>query len=220
MEPISMPRSFRFIAFTFLSLASAFANAQVQTQRGATLGGLAGALAGGLIGDNNNEAGAGAAIGGVVGAVAGGFLGNAADKQAAIDHQYQRYQHQQLQQQQFARTQSAVSVSDVVTMSRSGLGDQVIINQLNQRGVKQTLQVPDIIALHEQGVSETVITAMQQASTPAQRVARASQTPQRIVAPAPVIVEEHHVLPHYAPPRYYHRRPTNHHHHHGFHIRF
>ena len=57
------------------------AKAQVQTQRGAAVGGLAGAVMGGLIGDKNNEAGAGAAIGGVVGAVTGGLLGNAADKE-------------------------------------------------------------------------------------------------------------------------------------------
>lgn len=216
-----MYRTFRFVLFGMLGLVAAVANAQVQTQRGATLGGLAGAVAGGLIGDHNNEAGAGAAIGGVVGAVAGGFLGNAADKQAAIDHQRQLQLQQQWQQQQQVRLLSSVSVDDVVAMSQSGLSDKVIINQINQRGVKRAIQVADIISLHDQGVSEPVITALQQAPTSTQRVARVPQTTRTIVTPAPVIVEEHYVLPHYPPPRYrYYRRPHHHHHHHGVRIRF
>ena len=214
-----MPRSIvRYFVITLVSLAPLVAGAQVNQQRGATLGGLAGAVAGGLIGDHNNEAGAGAAIGGVVGAVAGGLLGNAADKESALNRRQQIYQQQQ---QQYAQLQSAVSLADVISMSRSGLSDSVIINQLNQRGVQQTLQVPDIIALHQQGVSETVITSMQQAPLGTQRVARAPQgVPQQVIHPAPVIVQEHYVLPHYAPPHYYHYRRPPVHHHHGFHIRF
>lgn len=207
-----------YLTLALVCLAPTIADAQVysprpNTQRGATLGGLAGAVAGGLIGDNNGEAGAGAAIGGVVGAVTGGLLGNAADKEAAYHQQQQLY----YQHQQVAQTQTAVSPTDAISMSRSGLGDAVIINQINQRGVQRTLQVPDIISLHQQGVSEAVITAMQQAPTGAQRVARA---PSPVVRPSPVIVEEHYVVPHYAPPRIYYHRPPARHHHHGIHFRF
>ncbi len=212
------------VTTTMVSLPDS-ADAQVQTQRGATMGGLAGAVVGGLIGDKNNEAGAGAAIGGVVGAVTGGLLGNAADKQAAIDQQRYYYQQQQLQQQRAVATQAAVSMADIVSMTRSGLSDAVIINQVQQRGIQHKLQVPDIISLHQQGVSENVITAMQGAPTGIQRVARA-QTPvvrqERIItSPPPVIVEEHYVLPHYAPPRYhYHYRRPHYHPRSSFHIRF
>ncbi|MFK8114355.1 MAG: glycine zipper domain-containing protein [Rubripirellula sp.] len=213
--------TFCFLAIALMASSPNIANAQVRTQRGATLGGLAGAVAGGLIGDNNGEAGAGAAIGGVVGAVAGGLLGNAADKEAVYQRQQNVYYQQQQQTQQFAQTQSAVSIADAISMTRSGLGDSVIINQINQRGVQQQLQVSDIITLHQQGVRESVITAMQRSPTGVQRVARAAPQPvQRVITrPAPVIVEEHYVVPHYAPPRYYHRRPV-HHHQSGFHIRF
>lgn len=210
----------RCVAIATACLLPVVANAQVNQQRGATLGGLAGAVAGGLIGDNNGEAGAGAAIGGVVGAVTGGLLGNAADKEAALNQQQRIYQQQMQQQQQFAVTQSAVSIADVINMTRSGLSDSVIINQINQRGVQYTLQVPDIISLHQQGVREQVITAMQQAPTGVQRVARVpAPVTQRVITPAPVIVEEHYLVPHYAPPPYHYRRPV-HHHQHGFHIRF
>ena len=182
------------------------------------MGGLAGAVVGGLIADKNNEAGAGAAIGGVVGAVTGGLLGNAADKQQALDRQRYYYNQQQIQQQQIAATQAAVSPADVVTMTRSGLSEAVIINQIQQRGIQRKLQVPDIISLHEQGVSENVITAMQSAATGVQQDARARAPAvrhERIVTPAPVIVERHYIRPYYPPPRHRH-----HHYHHGFHYRF
>lgn len=208
-------KMFCILAFAAIAVSPNVVRAQAQTQRGATLGGLAGAVAGGLIGDHNGEAGAGAAIGGVVGAVAGGLLGNANEKEQVYQQQRQIYYQQQ---QQITHTQSAVSLNDVISMSRSGLSDSVIINQINQRGVQTTLQVPDIIALHQQGVRESVITAMQHAPTGVQRVARAPQpVVQRIITPAPVIVHESYVVPHYAPPRRYHR-PS--HHHTGVHFRF
>ncbi|NNE01290.1 MAG: hypothetical protein HKN47_28590 [Pirellulaceae bacterium] len=207
-------------------LFTSVASAQTNKQRGATLGGLAGAVAGGLIGDHNDEAGAGAAIGGVIGAVAGGILGDANDKDAAIRSQQRYYQQQQLQyQQQQQRAvimQSAVSLNDVVSMSRSGVGESIIINQIQQRGYGQQLQVADIIALHQQGVSQNVITALQRAPSPAQATAPAPiRTP--VVVEQPVIVEHpiihHRVVPapvivtpsHYGSPyrhhdhRYHHR---------------
>lgn len=197
---------------------------QTNQQRGATFGGLAGAIAGGLIGDHNDEAGAGAAIGGVVGAVAGGILGNAADKEAAIAQQRADYYNAQRQQyaaqQQAAVRQSAVTIQDVITMSRSGLSEQVIINQVRQRGYLGKLTVSDIIALHQQGVSENVITTLQtvgppQVPGPAPYVQPAPTiVQQHIHRPAPIIIEEH-VLRHYPPPSYrYGRRPTFYFHHH------
>ena len=210
------------IAGLSVGTTGTFAYGQAGTQRGATLGGLTGAVAGALIGDNNGEAGAGAAIGGVVGAVAGGILGNAKDKDShyrAQQHFYQAQQYQtQAQQYQTAVNQSAVSINDVVSMSRSGLSDTVITNQIRQRGVVTELGVHDIIALHQQGVSEHVISAMQQSPTGIQQIARTPQpvVVQPLVRPAPVIVEEHIVVPTYrarAPHRHYHRG-------HSFHYRF
>jgi uncharacterized protein YcfJ len=218
----------RLTVATLFGLSAVTAYGQSDTQRGVAVGGLTGAIAGGLIGDNNGEAGAGAAIGGVIGAVTGGLLGSASDKEA----EYRRQQSiNQQYQQQLAYRQAAVSTGDVVSMTRSGLSETVIINQINQRGVQAKLQVPDIIALHEQGVSEQVITAMQGAPTGPTRVASrtnvyASGPPLRVVptpiVTRPVIVQEHYVLPHYAPRRsyYYRRPPHHHHHHHGIHIGF
>ena len=191
-------------------------SAQTGRQRGATLGGLAGAIAGGLIGDNNDEAGAGAAIGGVVGAVAGGILGDAADKERAIAQQraayYQTQQQRYVQQQQAVVRQSAVSMQDVVNMTRSGLSDQIILNQVRQRGYHGTLTVSDIIALHQQGVSESVITSLQTIPRHPQQVAVARPAPQPVTrpqtviehhyVPRPPVIVEQHVLPTYPIPRY------------------
>jgi outer membrane lipoprotein SlyB len=216
-KPIaSYPSIIGALAMGILVMVPVTARAQANTQRGAVLGGLAGAVTGGLIGNNNGKAGAGAAIGGVVGAVTGGVLGNASDKERAAYQQQQYYQ----QQQQAIQAQASVSVADVVSMTRSGLSDSVIVNHIQQRGVQRQLQVPDIIALHQQGVRENVITSMQQAQVGPQRVARTPIVREQIVG-RPVIVEEHIVVPAYAPRHhFYHHRPHRHHHHHGIHFRF
>ena len=216
----------RHLILSLLCLPAVVSFGQGNTERGVAVGGLTGAIAGGLIGDHNGEAGAGAAIGGVIGAVTGGLLGNASDKEAA--YQRQQIANQQYQQQ-LAYRQSAVSLVDVVSMTRSGLSENVIINQINQRGVQSKLQVADIISLHQQGVSEHVISAMQQAPTGPTQVARVEPSYPVVrsapVITGPVIVEEHYVLPPYAPPRaYFYRgpayRPYHHHHRSGIHIRF
>ncbi|TWU10425.1 glycine zipper domain-containing protein [Allorhodopirellula heiligendammensis] len=194
--------------------------AQNNTQRGATLGGLTGAIAGAIIGENSDKAGAGAAIGGAVGIVAGGLLGNANDKDVAYrNQQYAQQRQYQVQQQMTATTYApqqvptgAVSYSDVIAMSRSGVSQNVILNQISTRGVQRQPAVSDIISLHEQGVSETVISAMQQAPLGSQ-IAGANAVPTTTIVetpvyvtppPQPIHVHHRHYGPVYrARPRYY-----------------
>lgn len=197
--------------------------AQNNTQRGATLGGLTGAIAGAIIGENSHKAGAGAAIGGAVGVVAGGLLGNASDKDVAYRNQQYAQQRQYQVQQQMATTYAvqpaptgAVSYSDVVAMSRSGVSQNVILNQIATRGVQRQPAVSDIISLHEQGVSENVIAAMQQAPLGSQiatgNVVQSTtfvETPVPVyVTPQPYPIHVHHG--HYGP--VYRSRP----HYHGY----
>jgi len=194
-------------------MTAAPAQGQQHTERGAVLGGVAGGLAGAAIGNQNGEAGAGALVGGALGLMTGALIGNAKDEEI-YRHRAYAYQQQQLAYRQ-AR---AVSPADVVNMTRNGLSEQVIITHIRQNGVQYQPQVADVISLHQQGVSENVITAMQQASR--------GPVPTRAVVPAPryspVIVEEHHYV---APPCYHrpypyhyrHRYHGHHHHRHGFH---
>lgn len=185
-------------------MTAAPAQGQQHTERGAVLGGVAGGLAGAAIGNQNGETGAGALVGGALGLMTGALIGNARDEEIYRQRAY-AYQQQQLAYRQ-AR---AVSPADVVNMTRNGLSEQVIITHIRQNGVQYQPQVADVISLHQQGVSENVITAMQQA-------ARGPVPPPAVVpAPrySPVIVEEHR----YVAPRCYSRPYPHYYHHHHYH---
>lgn len=196
-------------AVSFLSTAYA----QNYRSQDTAVGGLAGAVIGGIIGHQNDETPEGALIGGAVGAIAGNLLGKAKDNQVT---QQRYYQHQAMhaQQQLAAR---AVSLSDVVEMSRRGLSDSVIINHLRTNGIQQQIGTREIIALHESGVSEPIITAMQQSPLPGssrhetvivERPAPPSQTvivERTVPRPPTVVVRKEYRYPpaqkYYAPPR-------------------
>jgi len=206
MKRAFVRKSFAVLSLCCVGIATTASDAFAQnTQRGAVLGGLGGAVVGGLIGDHNDKAGAGAAIGGALGVVGGAVLGNARDKEINAQRQQQQYYNQQRayahQQRQYVQTQAAVSINDVITMSRSGLSDSVVMNQIQTRGVQQHLQVSDIIAMHQQGVSDVVISTMQGA-----RVGGAvySQPQPIIVQQGPVYVEERVIVPSYQPAPVYH----------------
>ena len=179
-------------------------HAQSYRNQDAAVGGLAGAVIGGIIGHQNDETPEGALIGGAVGAIAGSVLGNAKDQQVQQRYYRHQAQHQAWRQQQVSR---AVSISDVVNMSRSGLSDSVIVNHIRTNGVIDQVGTHEIISMHNNGVSEHVITVMQTApragtySSPAVPQ-RETVIVERTVPPPPVIVrkEVHVVPPAYRPP--------------------
>ncbi|MFC1757936.1 YMGG-like glycine zipper-containing protein [Planctomycetota bacterium] len=179
-----------------VSLAAIVATSYGQRAReGVAVGGVAGAIAGGIIGHQNDETPEGALIGGAIGALAGGLIGRSQDDAIARENYYRQQAYQQRQQQ----VQAAVSVSEVVQMSRSGVSESLIMNHVNSRGVMRRLETRDIIALHQQGVSEGVIDAIQRAPI-AGSVPPRTRTVIREVAPRPVVVRrEYHVVPRYTP---------------------
>ena len=165
--------------------------AQGHTQRGAILGGVSGAMIGAGIGNHNDETAAGALIGGAVGLITGSAIGNSLDES---DRRYiarQRYQEQ-------VRVSQAVSINDAISMTRSGLSSDVIVNQIQQNGVTRRLSSQDVITLHRNGVPSDVISAMQRASGPNAGV---YERPIRRPSP-PVVVHEYRYVP--RPPVYYH----------------
>src|SRR5262249_5469963 len=112
--------------------------------QGALAGGLGGAGLGALIGSTSGHAGAGAAIGAAAGALTGGAVGGALDDidaknrariAAATGH-----------------PPTAVSVNDVIAMTRSGIDEQIIVNQLATSGLQRPLQANDVIYLQQNGV--------------------------------------------------------------------
>lgn len=208
------------------SCTSAFA--QRRARDSATVGGVAGAIIGGIIGHQNDEVPEGALIGGAVGALAGGILGNAQEQELQRQRYYQQQAYYQQQQQYYSQQQAAVrqgvSMADVVNMSRSGLSEHLIVNELQSKGIQQRPAVSDIIALHKQGVSENLITAMQQAPLTSARFAQANApavrpvttiTQQQVITPSPVVVCEPPVV--YRPPvvveKVYRSYPVHSHHH-------
>lgn len=156
-----------------------------RSDRGALAGGLAGAGVGALVGNAVGKTGPGAAIGAGVGALSGALIGNGLDEiearnraeiEARLGHPI---------------GVGAVSIGDVIEMSRAGVADEVIINHLRSRGFGQPLEAADLIRLQQDGVSSRVVEAMQ---TPPP-IIRAASPP-----PGPVIIEEHLVAP---PPPYW-----------------
>jgi hypothetical protein len=157
-------------------LAATPLGAQTEAERGAVGGGVAGAVIGGIIGHQNDETAEGALIGGAVGALAGGLLGRERDQQ--------NWQNYQYQQQQAVRYSQGVSFQDVVVMSQNGVSPQVMINQIQANGVQQRPGVHDIIGLHQQGVSEAVIDALQRA--------RLATAPPPVIQERPVIIQRYY----------------------------
>ena len=156
---------------------------------------------GGIIGHQNDETPEGALIGGAVGAIAGGLIGDAKDQEVARQRYY-RHQAYHQHQQAFRR---AVTIQDVVSMSRNGLSESVILNQIRQHGVSDAIGTHEIISMHNQGVSERVITAMQTAPR-AGVSSRETVVVERPARPRHVIVHQEYVVP--APRVRYVTRPA------------
>ncbi|QDV22039.1 glycine zipper domain-containing protein [Aureliella helgolandensis] len=199
---------------------------RTNTTGGAAVGGAAGAIIGGIIGHQNDETPEGALIGGAVGAITGGLLGRAKDNQITEQQYRQQQAYYQGQQQAYAQQQviaeTGVNINDVVNMSRSGLNETLILNHIQAKGVQRRLEVSEIIALHQQGVSDVVISAMQSAPLAAQLAAprTVSQPPvvvqqPRVVVQEPVIYQRPPVMVH----EYYRPYPVyyGHGHRHGHH---
>jgi hypothetical protein len=193
---------------TFLAVGNfspAFAQ-PTNGQKGALLGGTAGAVLGGVIGKQSEQTAEGAVIGGLAGVIAGGLVGHSRDVQIQREYEYQQAQ----EARNAYHMSRAVSIADVISMSNSGLSPQVIIGQVRANGVQQEIGVQEIILLHQNGVSDTVIQEMQRAQVglPAQATAPRFVQPRTTVfveqAPIyyqPVPVYQYHYV---RPPRHYH----------------
>lgn len=199
-----MDRVTQFLAvFGILSACSAAGcYSPYHADRGALAGGLVGAGTGALVGNAmGGKALPGAAIGAGVGAVTGGLIGHGMDETEA--------RNQAMVQQQMARQAAAgaVTPNDVIAMTQGGVTDELIVNQIQTRGIAAPLQSGDLINLQQQGVSARVIAAMQTPPPVMQQPVLMQP------APAPVIVEQYHYAPrwgprpYYGPPHYWRPRP-------------
>jgi len=157
------------------------------TASGALMGGAIGAISGAAIGGPRNG-GAGALIGAAAGALAGGAIGHSADLQ-----QQERLRAQAPQTYVRVEQGQPLSVPDIKALSEAKMSDDIIISQIRNSHTIFRLSTPDIIDLHNAGVSENVINFM--INTPSlvgntSDTAPASQTTTYVtVAPPPPPVE-------------------------------
>ena len=159
-----------------MALASGCAS-PYHADRGALFGGAAGAGVGALVGEAVGHPGVGALVGAGVGTLSGAAVGSGLDEieaknRAMIAAQMGR---------QIPR--GAVSVGDVIDMTRQQLDEDLIVNHIRYNGVAQRPQSRDLIALQQNGVSKRVIEAMQSAQPP-QAAAVAAAPPPMVAPPA------------------------------------
>jgi hypothetical protein len=180
-------------------LPAAGCQSPYHADRGALFGGLLGAGTGAIIGDAlGGKAGPGAAIGAGLGVISGAAIGSGMDE---VEARNRAMIEQQLGSQV---ADGAVRPDQVVTMTRAGVHEELIVNHIRAHGVARPLQTEDLIFLQQQGVSTSVIKAMQE-PPPARPVVI------REPAPPPVVIHEYsYGPPLWGPscnqPRYY-RRP-------------
>jgi hypothetical protein len=155
---------------------------------GALLGGGAGAIIGSHGGHAAEGALIGAALGAAGGAVTGGAIDNAeARNRAVIESRLGR-----------PVPIGAVTVDDVVAMTRSGVPEEVIVSHIESRGMAQAVGTGEIIYMQNQGVRPRVLTVAQRPPRPV------------VVGPPPhavVVAEPHYGPPCWHYPRYYCRPP-------------
>ncbi len=215
------------LAMALVAQSTVAAQQPQGTRNGAVIGGVSGAVIGGIIGKQNDEIPEGALIGGAVGAVAGGLLGHGYDQRQRAYQQQQwsqppQHYHRHPTNYNTYRTvptrttvvpNPGVTISDVLAMTRNGVGESVIINHIYATGLQRRIDTNEIISLHQQGVSENIINAMQQAPlrsafTGTTTVTGGQATTIMTPPGGTVIVQEQYGSPAYTAPTYVQPYPT------------
>jgi hypothetical protein len=153
-------------------------------RRGALLGGLAGAAIGAAIGNKGNNETTGALVGGAVGAIAGGTIGDQRDQRIHHNHRYHSGHYYTTPHSQHGYRNvgpaypvyrqpvgpypatagpatAGVTTADVIQMQHRGLSEMTMIRLIQTHGIAVKPTVAEVIDMHEYGVSERVIAAMQ-----------------------------------------------------------
>ena len=144
------------VMLLLLVVSVGFVGCQIpyHTRQSALLGGLTGAGMGAALGSAQGKTGAGAVIGSAVGAATGAALGREIDRAEA------RCVGEQLAAETEASA-NASSLAEIIEMSAAGLSDEVIVAHLGERGLCEQLEPGDLIAMKQEGISDTVIKTAQ-----------------------------------------------------------
>lgn len=145
---------------------------------GAATGGLLGASIGALVGHHTGNTAAGAAVGAGLGAVTGGAIG------AGLDENDRRNEARIAA----ANANRGPTVYDVLAMTQAGVHEDTIIASIQSSNAGYALSPPQIVDLHNRGVSDRVLQVMT-SRPPVPIVARSA--PVYVVEPRPSIVVGH-----------------------------
>jgi surface antigen len=125
------------------------------TAKGGLIGGGVGTGVGAAIGSASGKTGQGALIGGLAGAALGGLVGN------DVDSQEKKAEKAKLEAAQYSAARPPLSIDDVRQLAAGGTSDDIIVNQIRTTGSTYNLGAGDIQYLTQNGVSNRVITEMQ-----------------------------------------------------------
>jgi hypothetical protein len=177
------------------------------SDRGAVAGGLAGAGIGAALGNSSGNALPAAIAGAAIGTITGNAIGDGIDADLARTKA-------EVEARMGRQMSGAVSHDDVIAMTQAGLSEDVIATHIRSHGVARPPGVNDLIGLRNQGVSDRVIQALQQAPPPA-GAGPAYAPAGYVVAPPPGVIVEHYYGPGYRGP-WYHCPPPHPHFHYGY----
>lgn len=141
-----------------LTVSSVGCSNMNNTQKGAAVGAAGGAGLGAIIGHQFGSTGAGAAIGALAGTAGGALAGNAKDEADRRDNYARQATYERNRNQRLAR---AMTNRDVVDMTANGVADSTIISTMRTRGAAFDTSPQSVIQLHNAGVSDGVLEAMQ-----------------------------------------------------------
>lgn len=187
----------RFSMFALILFLAGCQSVGPHQTAGTAMGGVAGGLTGAAIGARQGKSIEGGVMGATVGMLAGAAIGNSQDRIEQTQLLAQQQRQQQLQA-------ASVSVDDVIRMTREGLSEDVIRQQIQNQGVWRRPSQTDLLNLKNNGVSDRVIIAFQTAPTVSQPINMQPVMPS-VVRPAPVVVETRPVVGVALPfvPKYY-----------------
>lgn len=158
-----------------ISCLSAGCENMSNTAKGGLIGGGTGAGLGALAGG-----GKGALIGGLAGGLIGGAVGN------DMDQHEKRQLETRVAVAESQPRRPPLGVFDVIQLSREGMNEDVLVNQIRSTGSTFQLSTEDVRALQQNGVSSRVIIEMQNRPPVARRIIYREPPPIYYAPPPPV----------------------------------
>jgi len=150
-EGMNMKRHSKFLVLAVVGISVAGCISPQGRPDYTASGALAGGATGAIIGSATRHPG----IGALVGAVIGGIIGHGMDQA-----QEARLRAQAPQTLQRVEQGLPLTVADVKSLAKAGIGDDLVISQIRNSRTVYHLTTADIIDLKNSGVSEKVIDFM------------------------------------------------------------